>query len=271
MHDGVALYTQAWRAPEPKATVILVHGIAEHSARYRHVGAYLASQGYTVQTLDLRGHGRSPGKRLLVRHLDEHRDDVATLLARVRQEEPDRPLFLLGHSMGGLIVTYYVLTQPPAVDGVILSAPALQLDNVSPLLIAVGRVIAKVAPALPMTKLEIAAISRDPAVVAENEQDPLVYHGGIPAAAGLALIEGAAYVQVHMEELALPLLILQGEADRLVSPEGSKQLYARAQSRDKSLKLYAGLYHELLNEPEKQQILDEICTWLEARVRGGQE
>ena len=264
--DGVILYTQSWCAAQPKATIALIHGMAEHSARYKHVGEYLAEHGYTVHTLDLRGHGRSPGKRMLVRQMDEHSNDVASFLTWVRQQAAGSPLFLLGHSMGGLIVTYYILSQSPQLTGVILSAPALKLASVSPMLIAVGRLIAKVAPTLPMATLDLTAISRDPVVLKANADDPLVHRGGIPAATGLAMVQAVDYVQRQMENFRLPVLIVQGTADRLVDPEGSKQLYARAQSTDKTLKLYEGLYHEVLNEPEKDDVLADILAWLDQRI-----
>lgn len=264
--DGVVLYTQSWCAALPKATLVLIHGMAEHSARYNHVGEYFAAHGYTVHTMDLRGHGRSPGKRILFRRIDEHSHDVADFLTWVRQQDPDRPLFLLGHSMGGLIVTYYVLTQSPDLLGVILSGPALKLEGVSPLLLAVGRLVARILPTLPMTKLDTTAVSRDPAVVQANLADPLNYHGGIPAATGMAMVNAVDAVDRQMEALRLPLLIVQGTADRLIDPEGSKQLYARAGSSDKMLKLYEGLYHEVLNEPEKEQVMAEIVAWLDQRA-----
>lgn len=261
--DRIILYTQRWQAAQPQATVVLIHGLAEHSARYRHVGEYLAARGYTVQAMDLRGHGRSPGKRILVQKIDEYSNDVADLLAQVRTQAPDQPLFLLGHSLGGLIVTYHVLTQSPDLRGVILSGPALQVDGVSPFQLMVGRVLARIAPTLPMKKLDATAVSRDPAVVKAYQSDPLIYPGAIPSATGVAMIEAIHAIQQQMETFRLPLLIVQGSADRLVNPEGSKQLYARAGSADKTLKLYEGLYHEVLNEPEQEQIMAEIVAWLE--------
>jgi len=268
--DGVVLYTQSWRAARPKATIVLIHGVSEHSTRYKHVGEYFAAQGYTVHTMDLRGHGRSPGRRILVRQLDEHSNDVATFLAWVRaqgsQSNAEQPLFLMGHSMGGLIVTYYVLTQKPALAGVILSSPAIKLAPVSPLLVAIGRVIAQIMPGLPMVPLDTGLLSRDPLIIQANRDDPLVYHGNIPAATGLAMIKAVAYVQRNMEAFQLPLLIIQGTADQLVDPEGSKQLYACAKSSDKTLKLYEGFYHEVLNEPEKEEVMAEIIEWLDQRI-----
>lgn len=264
--DGTVLYTQSWRASQTKAIIVLVHGMAEHSGRYRHVGETLAAHGYTVHTMDLRGHGQSPGKRMLFRQIEEQSNDVAVFLKWVRQQDPTGPLFLLGHSMGGLIVTYYVLTQSPDLRGVILSGPALKLRDVSPFLVAVGRVLAHLMPTLPLAVLEHNAISRDPAVVQASAADPLVYQGGIPAATGLAMVQAVAYVQSQMEAFRLPLLIVQGTADRIVDPEGSKQFYARAGSSDKTLKLYEGLFHEVLNEPEKEQVMAEIIEWLDKRI-----
>lgn len=263
--DGRSLYTQSWCATQPKATIVLVHGISEHSGRYRHVCEYLATRGYTVHTMDLRGHGRSPGKRILVRRIDEHSQDVGVLVQQARQQAATLPLFFLGHSMGGLIVTYHMLTQSPDLRGVILSGPALKLNGASPLLIAIGRVMAKVYPTLPMATLDTDGISRDSTVVQANKTDPLIYHEGIPAATALAMIEAVNYVQKQMATFHWPLLIVQGTADRLVDPEGSKTFYAGAGSIDKTLKLYEGLYHEVLNEPEKEQILAEIVEWLDER------
>lgn len=264
--DGLALYTQSWRAAHPKATIMLIHGISEHSTRYRHVGEFWATHGYTVHTMDLRGHGRSPGKRILVRQIDEHSRDVGTLLAWAQQQEPTLPLFLFGHSMGGLIVTYYTLTQTPKLNGVILSGPALKLNGASPLLVAIGHLIAKVYPTLPMATIDTTGISRDPAVVQANKTDPLIYHEGVPAATALAMVKAVTYVQTHWSAFHWPLLILQGTADRIVNPEGSQLFYLHAGSTDKTLKLYEGLYHEVLNEPEKEQIMAEVVEWLDQHI-----
>lgn len=264
--DGLALYTQSWQAAQPKGTIVLIHGISEHSTRYRHVGEYWATHGYTVHTMDLRGHGRSPGKRILVRQIEEHSRDVGTLLAWARQQEPTRPLFLFGHSMGGLIVTYYTLTQSPELNGVILSGPALKLNGASPLLVAIGHLIARVYPTFPMAKIDTTGISRDAAIVQANLADPLIYHEGVPAATALAMVKAVAYVQTHASAFHWPLLILQGTADRIVNPEGSQQFYAQASSADKTLKPYEGFYHEVLNEPEKEQVMADVITWLDTHL-----
>ncbi len=268
--DGLQLFAQVWHAATPKAAVALIHGIAEHSSRYRHVGEYLAGCGYNVYTFDLRGHGRSPGQRSLVRHMKEYTGDVGAFLTWVRTVAPPVPLFLLGHSMGGLIVSYYVLSQTPALpvdlQGVVLSAPAVKLNNVSPLLIAVGRVLARLLPALPMREIEFAAISRDPLVIELSAKDPLTHHGGVPAATGMAMVEAVAYVQQQRAKWRWPLLILQGSADRIIDPTGGRELLEAVPVADKTLKWYEGLYHEIFNEPEKEMVMQDLCDWLDARV-----
>lgn len=266
--DGLELFAQFWCAETPKATVALVHGIAEHSSRYRHVGEFLAARGYSVYTFDLRGHGHSPGQRSLVRHMDEYAGDVATFLTWVRTVAPPVSLFLLGHSMGGLIVSYYVLSQQPDLQGVMLSAPAVKLAAVSPLLVAVGRVLARLLPSLPMRQIEFAAISRDPLVIEASAKDMLTYHGGVPAATGMAMLQAIAYVQQQRGQWRLPVLILQGGADRIIDPSGSQELYAAIPVIDKTLKWYASLYHEIFNEPEKEEVMGDICAWLDSRSVG---
>jgi len=266
--EGLELFAQLWCAAQPKATVALIHGIAEHSSRYRHVGEFLAARGYSVYTFDLRGHGHSPGQRSLVRHMDEYAGDVAAFLTWVRTVALPVPLFLLGHSMGGLIVSYYVLSQQPDLQGVVLSAPAVKLAGVSPLLVRVGRVLARLLPNLPMRQIEFAAISRDPLVIEASAKDLLTYHGGVPAATGMAMLQAIAYVQQQREQWRLPVLMLQGGADRIVDPSGSQEFYAAVPVADKTLKWYDGLYHEILNEPEKEEVMGDICAWLDGRTVG---
>ncbi len=265
-HDGLTLVGHSWFVENPKAVVALTHGIAEHGARYRHVAEGLAPHGYEVHTFDLRGHGRSPGQRTLFKNMDEHSQDLTCFLNWVQQQRGDRPLFLLGHSMGGLIVTYYVLTQRPTVQGVILSAPAVKLPGVSPLMVAIGRLLAAVFPNVPMRHLEMAGISRDPKVLEENRRDPLVYHGGIPAATGLALVRAVKFVQDHIDKFELPVLLLHGTADRMVTPDASQYLYEKLPPIDKTLKLYDGLYHEIFNEPERDEIIADVREWLDAHL-----
>ena len=266
--DGLRLFEQWWQ-PEaaPKAAVVIVHGFAEHSTRYTHVAEHLSSHGYAVATFDLRGHGRSEGRRAFIRSFDEFLADLDLFLARVCERYKGIPVFLLGHSMGGGITPLFVITRKPDINGLVLSAGALKISSdISPLLIRISGIVGRILPKLPTIKLDSSAISRDPEVVKSYDSDPLNYRGGTPARVGAEIVRATRRIQAQMEAITLPLLILHGTADRLTDVEGSKQLYARAGSKDKTLKLYEGLYHEILNEPEKGQVLDDVVQWLDAHL-----
>jgi acylglycerol lipase len=262
--DNLQLYEQWWRPENPKAVVIIVHGVGEHSSRYTHVAAHLTRHNYAVYTFDLRGHGRSAGDRCFVRSFDEYLADLSVLVQDVRKDESGKPVFMLGHSLWGAIATLFAIQHQHLLNGLALSGPALKLgDDIPPYLTKVSKLIGRWFPKLPTLKLDGNAVSRDPLVVHAYNSDPLNYHGGILAATGAAIIRGTQLIQSRMEVITLPLLIMHGTADRLTNPDGSRQLYTRAQSRHKTLKLYEGLYHEIMNEPEKEQVLADILHWLE--------
>jgi alpha-beta hydrolase superfamily lysophospholipase len=269
-NDGLNLFEQRWQpTKEPKAVIVIIHGYAEHSGRYSHVADYLINNGYAVETFDLRAHGKSDGKggKTYINSIDEFLSDVDVFLKQVKEQHPNKNLFLLGHSMGGAIVTLYTITRNPDLKGIILSGPTLKIsDDISPLLVKLSSVIGKVLPKLPTIKVDSTAISRDPEIVKKYDNDPLNYRGGIPARTGAEVTRATKLIQEQMEAIKLPLLILHGTADRLSDPEGSQLLYKRAQSKDKTLKLYDGFYHEILNELEKEQVLGDIVEWLDGRV-----
>jgi acylglycerol lipase len=255
---GAEIFEQWWRPPgEARAVVAICHGYAEHSGRYAAVAAHLNGHGYAVEALDLRGHGRSTGERVTVGSYDDYYDDLETFLGRSRGRNPGKALFLLGHSMGGGIVTAYVLAREPALDGVLLSGAAM-LGERPPR--------DPNAPQVPRGPLPASAISRDEAVVAAYESDPLVYRGAPNA--NMMEVARPAYelVQREMERFALPVLIMHGTEDLLVPYGGSERFFERASSADKTLKLYEGLYHEILNEPERETVLADIVGWLDAHT-----
>ncbi len=264
--DGLKLFEQWWSpGGTTKAVVVIVHGYGEHSNRYLHVADGLIRNGYAVSTFDLRRHGQSEGQpRTFVRSFDEHPDDLAEYLDRVRDRHPGLPLFLFGHSMGGTITTLFTMTRQPDIRGLLLSGATLKLsDKYSPALIALAKIVSLLLPKLPLLKLDAGAVSRDPEVVSAYESDPLVYRGGVPARTGAEMNRAMEQIQRGMEAVAVPLLIMHGTTDLLTDPEGSSQLYDRAGSGDKELKLYEGLYHEILNEPEKERVLADMVDWLE--------
>lgn len=277
--DGVRLLERRWRIEQPKAILCLVHGFTEHGGRYNRIAEYLNQHGYSVYTFDLRGHGRSDGARALVRSVDEHLSDLGSFFKRVRSRETGKQIFLLGHSMGGTIATLFILSQRTDVNGLILSGPVFRLgDNVSPAalfkpgyntsptVLSIVRMIGRLLPRLPTVKIDSGTISRDPEVVRQYEADPLVYHGRTPAGTGAAIIDAIDKIRKQVKDLKVPLLILHGTADQLADVEGSRWLHARAGSPDKMLKLYEEFYHELLNEPEKMYVLDDMVTWMNAHI-----
>ncbi|HYH96499.1 lysophospholipase [Hyalangium sp.] len=266
---GLQLFSQSWRpvSEEPRAVLIVVHGLRDHSTRYGELAEHLVGQGFAVHAFDLRGHGHSEGVRVHIDSFEEYLTDLGLFLERVRQREPGRPVFLLGHSMGGAIVTLFTVEKKPDIQGMVLSAPALKPGaDVSKALIATTKVIGGVLPNLKVLELDPKQFSRDPAVVKENETDPLIFQQGGPARTASRLLGALNTISERMEEVSTPVLVMHGTADTVTDPEGSKALVKSARSTDKTLKLYHGLYHDLLHEPEKAEVIGDVAQWLKERV-----
>lgn len=266
--QGAKIYYQHWQ-PEsaPKAVLLLVHGLAEHSGRYHNVVEYFVPRGYAVYGLDHPGHGKSDGVRVYVEGFGDYLQPIETYLGMIRAWHPDRPVFLVGHSMGGLIAAVYLLEHQEQFRGAVLSAPAVRVsDSVSPLTIAVGKLLARLLPQAGILALDSSAISKDKAVVSAYVNDPLVYTGKVTARLGAEMLAAMQRVTAQAETLRLPLLLLQGSDDRLVDPAGAQMLYEKARSADKTLKVYPGLYHEVFNEPEREQVFADMEAWLQAHL-----
>jgi alpha-beta hydrolase superfamily lysophospholipase len=267
-HDA-ELYEQSWR-PEgvrPRAILVVVHGLKDHSARYAAAATELARAGYLVTAFDLRGHGRSSGVRVDIASFEDYLRDLDVFLARVRGHEQALPIFELGHSMGGAIVTLHTLTRHPAdVRGVILSAPALA-SSVSGLKVAATRGIAALDPEAGVFNLDLDDFSRDPLTVKMSKEDTLVYQGGAPARTAVGLVDAIDEIQGRMEELRAPLVAMHGTGDKITPPEGSRDLVRRAAATDKTLHLFPRLFHDLLHEPERAEVVSVIRAWLDARTR----
>lgn len=264
---GVNLYQQAWRPQGPiKAVLVVMHGLRDHSDRYGLLAETLTAKGYAVYAFDIRGHGKSAGQRVWVESFDDYVADFASFVEEVRVREAGKPIFLFGHSMGGAIVTLYTLGKHPAISGVVLSAPALMPgSNVSPFLIGMTGFLGRVAPGLPVLELKSEDFSRDPKVVAAMDADPLIEGKPGPARTAAELLGALGRIQTQVASLDVPVLALHGSADRVTNPEGSKQLVQRAMASDKTLKVYDGAFHDLLHEPERDQVLADISGWLDAR------
>jgi acylglycerol lipase len=264
---GVEIYWQAWLPAdgEPEALVLLAHGGAEHSGRYAWVADRLVARGYAVYATDHRGHGRSAGPRAYVDRLANAATDLHALSDLARERHPAAPVFLLGHSMGGLVALDYACRYQAELAGMVLSAP-LAVLRVNPAVRALGRVLSRLAPRLPVYKIDGSTVSRDPAVVRAYDADPLNHRGPLPVRTVGELADATCALPSRLAELRLPILTLYGSGDRLVDTAGSALVESCSASDDCTVRRYDGLYHELLNEPEREQVLADVADWLDARL-----
>lgn len=266
-HDNLELYYQSWRPDvEPKATLIIVHGLGEHGGRYMNLVSPLIADGYVVYAFDNRGHGRSPGKQAYVNSFDEFMQDVAVFQKLVIGEEGERPLFIFGHSLGGLITLYTVLHDSTGYNGAIISAPALDTGGVSALLIAASKILSRVKPDLNVaTGLDVTGISRDPDVVKAYQNDPLVHGVGTPRLA-VEIPAAIKWCEENVTNLQIPVFMIHGTDDRLTSPVSSRTFFDKLTASDKTYINYDGGYHESLNDIHHQQVAADIQNWLDAHL-----
>ncbi|MFC5932760.1 MULTISPECIES: alpha/beta hydrolase [Mycobacterium avium complex (MAC)] len=251
----------------PRAVLVLAHGFGEHARRYDHVARRFGAAGLVTYALDHRGHGRSGGKRVLVRDIHEYTTDFDTLVGIATREHHGLKCIVVGHSMGGGIVFAYGVERPDNYDLMVLSGPAVAAqDQVSPLLALAAKVLGGIVPGLPAQELDADAVSRDPEVVAAYRNDLLVYHGKVPAGVGRALLQVGETMPQRAPALTAPLLVVHGSDDRLIPVAGSRRLVECVGSADVELKVYPGLYHEVFNEPEREQVLDDVVGWITARL-----
>jgi acylglycerol lipase len=246
--------------------VVLAHGASEHGGRYAWVAERLAERGFALYVGDHRGHGRSSGARAFIDRLDHAVRDLDGVVDLARAAHPGTTTFLLGHSMGGAVALAYAIEHQDRLDGLVLSAPLAALEAAPAVVRVAGRVLSTVVPKVGVLGVDSTAVSRDPGVVHDYDSDPLNYHGKLPARTVAELSDAIGDFPEEVAALTLPILTMHGTADRLTPPEGSEMVIERAGSDDKSIIRYDGLYHELLNEPERQRVLDDIVSWMEARL-----
>jgi acylglycerol lipase len=263
---GVELYWQAWLPEsEARAVVVISHGVSEHSARYAHVGERLAGAGYAAYALDHRAHGRSEGKRGRVDDVDDVVADLRAFIDLAAARHPGKPVYLLGHSMGAAVAIACAVRYQDTLAGLMLSGALADPDAASPVTRALSRVLSALTPGLGVYAVDSSAISRDPEVVRAYNEDPLVYHGKLPARTVAELTGAVARFPEEVPTLRLPLLVMHGGADSLTTIAGSRMVHERASSSDKTLEIYDGLRHEILNEPEKERVIAEMIEWLDVR------
>ena len=265
---GTRIVHDVWEPEaEVRGIVVLCHGLGEHARRYDHVVERLGELGLAVFAPDHRGHGRSGGKRLELKNWSDYTDDLHTLLGIAKAAHPGVKVFLLGHSMGGAIALSYALDHQDELDALMLSGPAVVLGDSTPkILIPIGKILGRIAPGAPVQTLDSNAVSRDPAVVAAYNADPLVHHGKVPAELAAALVGAMESFPARLPLLTLPVLLQHGSQDKLADVAGSRMIAEKAGSTDLTLEVYPGLYHEIFNEPEQAKVLDDLIAWLTPRL-----
>ena len=268
VYKGLKIYYQCWLPDgKPKAVLLVAHGLAEHSGRYKNLVDYFVPKGYAVYAVDHRGHGKSEGTRSYVDNFNDYLIDLQTFFDVVRKENKNAKIFLFGHSLGGTIATAYAVEHQEELAGLITSGALLVASpTVSPVLLALAGVIAAVAPKMGVTVVDASGISRDKSVVDAYVNDPLVFRGKVPARMGTELVRIWKKLPEQMPSIKLPVLIMHGFADQLADPRGSKLLYERVGSKDKTLKLYDNCYHEICNEPEREQVFMDMQAWLAKHI-----
>lgn len=261
--DGIDLYISKNLIDNPKAVIVIVHGLCEYSGRYDYVTSKFNSFGYSVHRFDNRGHGRSGGDRGYVENFHQFIDDAAKIAAMAKADNPNVPVFMMGHSMGGFITAGYGIKYPGRFTGQILSGAATMIQ---PLLAGLEGVDLSANARDPIANTLSTQVSRDPKVVEAYVNDPLNLKEFTTWLMSEVLIRGARWLMDNTGSYAYPCLILHGGKDQIVTPDSSQQFYERMGSKDKSLKIYDSLYHEILNEPEKDTVIEDIHSWIEKRI-----
>ncbi|MFO7952979.1 MAG: alpha/beta hydrolase [Bacillota bacterium] len=265
--DTLPLFARKWEPDNDniKGIICLVHGLGEHSGRYSHWAEKLTGAEYATLAIDLRGHGRSEGHRGYTPSLDHYGDDISLLLDKAEEFYPGKPHFLYGHSLGGTLSAFFLIQRQPRINGAVITSPCLHtvLDRQKHK-IAMARFFDLFFPSLSLaSNLEQKDLSRDPAVISAYQNDPLV-HDRVSARLGKGIIDAVNYIFNRATDITLPLLIMHGTEDRITFPSGSEKL-AGLVSGECTLKLWDGLYHELHNEIEKDEVFAFLIKWLENR------
>ena len=266
--DGLKTFFQGWE-PEgtPQAVICLVHGLGEHSGRYLHVAQRLNGAGFSVLTMDLRGHGKSAGTRGHIDSIDNFLDDIDRLLEEAEDRYPGKPRFLYGHSLGGILVLFYTLKRQPTLAGVVATSAGLRTAlEKQTAKVALSKALAAFFPKMSMPSgLNAPDISHDTAVVHAYQNDPLV-HDRASLAFAKTMFDVLPWTFQHAGEFKPPLLLIHGTEDKIAFASGSQE-FASLVPGDCTLKLWDGLYHETHNEPEKEQVLAFLIGWLQSKLQ----
>ena len=262
------IYCQYWLPERVRAVVVVVHGLGEHSGRYVHVAKVLVDTGCAVYALDHHGHGQSEGPRALIDSFSNAVVDIDQLVERARKEQPGKPLYLLGHSMGGALSLAYALEHGAKLTGLMLSGAAVALDGLPPLMKPVCKFLSSIAPGLGMFAVDPSLVSRDKGAVAVYAADPLNCHTKVPVRTLAEIIRFVDWLPAELPKLTLPMLVMHGKEDKLAGVAGSQMVVDKVSSKDKTLKIYQGLYHEIFNElpADRARVLADVTGWIGPRL-----
>lgn len=266
---NLSIYRQTW-LPDGviRAVVVIVHGLGEHSARYRQVAEHLVQSGCAVYALDHRGHGKSEGSRAVIDRFAHAVADIDQVVELARREQRGKPVFMLGHSMGGALALSYTLQHAAKLKGLILSGPAVALDGAPPHLRPLSKFLSVIAPRAGLFAIPPATVSRDESVASDYVSDPLNHHGKVPARTLAEIVTFVEWLPAAAPGIKLPVLIQHGSKDVLAGLSGSEMLVHTISSKDKTLKVYDELFHEIYNElPEdRARVLADLKAWIEAHI-----
>jgi alpha-beta hydrolase superfamily lysophospholipase len=266
---GVKIFYRSWRSVGvPKAIVVMCHGVNSHGGQYLWSGEQFANAGYAAYALDLRGRGKSEGERFYVENVSEYVADLAGTIKIAKSRDPGLPVFLLGHSAGGVVSCTYTLDNQKELAGFICESFAFQVYAPGFALAAI-KGLSHIAPRLPVLKLPLEAFTRDPKALAELRADPLIAHEVQPAITVAALVRADERMMEEFPTIKIPVLIMHGTADKATVPAGSQVFFDRVGSKDKTLKLYKDHFHDLLNDTGKEEVLADMVAWIDARVAKG--
>lgn len=260
--DGNEIFLRSWHpAAPPRALVVICHGVNSHSGQYGWTAGQLTANGCAVYALDLRGRGRSSGERFYVDNIADYVSDLHTLVTLAKSREPALPVFLLGHSAGGVVSCVYTLEHQEEIDGLICESFAFKVPAPD-IALALIKGVSHVAPHLGVLKLKNEDFSRDPQAVQQLNSDPLIAHEVQPAKTVAALVRADERLEKEFPLITVPVFIMHGTVDRATVPAGSQFFYDTVGSSDKTLKLYEGHYHDLFNDYGKDDVMADTTAWI---------
>jgi len=265
---GLDIYYQGWLPDgEVKAVLFIVHGLGEYCGRYTNVVNHFVPLGYAVYGLDHIGHGKSGGDREMLKRFEDYTEPLKTYYKMVTSWQPGKPVFIYGHSLGGLITSFHLLDEQDSFKGAIISAAGVKVpENISGTTVIMGKVLSVLAPKAGILGLDTNYLSHDKAVVDTYNADPLVFHGKTPARLAAEMLRAMMRVSAEAGKITLPVFIFHGGGDKIVDPAASIMLNEKISSKDKSFKIYEGDFHEVHNEFDREVMFKNLEEWLAAHV-----